>query len=204
MKQHARLLSGALAAAALAALFLAPARGRDDDDKEKTMKTEAAKVDVLKLVGDLNGKDEDIKKEAAVIAMKHDIEFVMNQFKPREHHGLGVGVAPGAVKWDGIETELLFLGKKALPAKDLAAQKADLQKMAEVTLAIAHVAPNYAPKKDEPGMPIKDWLKFSDDMTKQSKDLLDAIKGGDPKMVQDKANTLNGSCNSCHTEFRDK
>ncbi len=203
MRKYTRVLSGAFVAAALGALFLAPARGRDDDDKEKAMKTAAAKDAVLKLVGDL-GKDDEVKKEAADVAAKHDIEFVMNQFKPRTKGGLGVGAGPGAVKYDGIETELLFLSKKALPQNVLAAQQADLQKMAEVSLAIAEVAPHYAPKKDEAGMPIKDWLKFSDDMKKQSKDLIDAIKGGNPKTVQDKANILNGSCDACHTEFRDK
>ncbi len=205
MHKFARVLSGVAVLAALGALFLATARGRDDDDdKEKAMKTAAARVAVLKLVGDLGGKDDDLKKEAADVAIKHDIEFVMNQFKPRDKGGLGVGPAPGTAKYDGIETELLFLGKKAMPPKDFAAQQAALKEMAEVSLAIAEVTPNYAPKKDEAGMPIKDWLKFADDMKKQSRDLIDALKGGDPKMVQDKANILNGSCDACHTEFRDK
>ena len=205
MHKYARVLSGVAVLAALGALFLATARGRDDaEDKEKVMKTAAAREAVLKLVADLGGKEDDVKKEAADVAMKHDIEFVMNQFKPRDKLGLGVGPAPGTAKYDGIEVELLFLGKRAMPPKDFAAQQAALVKMTEVALAIAEITPHYAPKKDEAGMPIKDWLKFSDDMKKQSKDLLDALKGGDPKMVQDKANILNGSCDACHTEFRDK
>lgn len=116
MRKYTRLLSGALVAAALGALFLAAARGRDDDDAEKAMKTAAARAAVLKLVGDLGNADE-VKKEAADVAAKHDIEFVMNQFRPRNKGGLGVGAAPGATKYDGIETELLFLGKKALPKR---------------------------------------------------------------------------------------
>ena len=204
MFKYARFLTGAAALLALGALFLTTARGRDDDDKEKAMKTAAAKEAVLKLAGDLSGKEDDVKKEAAAVAAQNDIEFVMNQFKPRDKGGLGVGPAPGTTKYDGIETELLLLGKKALPQKDLAAQQAALVQLAERALAIAQVTPHYAPKKDEAGMPIKDWLKFSEDMKKQSKDLLDAFKGGDPKMVQDKANVLNGSCNACHEEFRDK
>ena len=85
----------------------------------------------------------------------------------------------------------------------MASQQADLQKMAETTLAIAETTPYYAPKKDEAGKPIKDWLKFSGDMRKQSKDLIAAVKSGDPKMVQKAALTLNSSCDACHTEFRD-
>ncbi len=73
----------------------------------------------------------------------------------------------------------------------MASQQADLQKMAETTLAVAQTTPYYAPKKDEAGKPIKDWLKFSEDMKKQSKDLIAAVKSGDPKTVQKAALTLN-------------
>ena len=93
MRKYTRVLSGALVAAALGALFLASARGRDDDDEEKAMKTAAAKDAVLKLVGDL-GKVDEVKKEAADVASKNDIEFVMSQFRPRTKGGLGVGAAP--------------------------------------------------------------------------------------------------------------
>ncbi len=93
MRKYTRLLSGALVAAALAALFLSAARGRDDDDAEKAMKTAAARAAVLKLVGDL-GNAAVVKREAADVAAKHDIEFVMNQFRPRNKGGLGVGAAP--------------------------------------------------------------------------------------------------------------
>jgi cytochrome c556 len=206
MQKYARGLSVAAILLALGAFFLAAAHGRDDDDKEKAKKTEAAKEAVLKLVGDMSGTNGDVKKEAADIAAKHDIEFVMNQFKPREKGGLGVGAKPGAITPDAIELKLIALGnpKKMISKADLASQKADLQKMAETSLAIAEITPHYAPKKDEAGAPIKDWLKFSEDMKKQSKDLVGAVKSGDPKMVQKASLTLSSSCNACHTEFRDK
>ena len=203
MQKYARGISVAAVLLALGAMFLAVAHGRDDDDKDKLKKTEAAKEAVLKLVDDL-GKGTDVKKEAADVAAKHEIEAVMNQFKPRAKGGLGVGATAGAIMPDAIELKLIALGgKKVLPKADLTSQQADLQKMAEVTLAIAEITPHYAPKKDETGKPIKDWLKFSADMQKQSKDLVTAIKSGDPKMVQKASLTLNSSCNACHTEFRD-
>jgi cytochrome c556 len=210
MQKYARGLSVAAILLALGAFFLATAHGRDDDEKEKIKKTAAAKEAVLKLVGDLGGKEADVKKEAADVAAKNEIEYVMNQFKPRTDDpmkvgGIGIGPKAGVYPKDAIELELISLSnpKKALSKADLASQQADLQKMAETTLAIAETTPYYAPKKDEAGKPIKDWLKFSGDMRKQSKDLIAAVKSGDPKMVQKASLTLNSSCNACHTEFRD-
>ena len=126
----------------------------------------------------------------------------MNQFKPRDKGGVGVG-QPGAFPFDSVELELLLLSKKGLTPAQMASQKADLQKMAEVTLAVSYVAPSYAPKTDETGKPIKDWMRLSADMKKQSKGLVEAIKGGDPMTVQGAAKALNSTCESCHTEFRD-
>jgi hypothetical protein len=211
MQKYVRGLSVAVILLALGAFFLATAHGRDDDDiKEKIKKTNAAKEAVLKLAGDLNGKDGDVKKEAADVAAQHEIEFVMNLFKPRttspdKVSGIGVGAKPGTFKQDSIELFLIDLSnpKKPIPKPDLDANQADLQKMAEVIVAVAELTPHYAPKKDEAGKPIKDWLKFSADMQKQSKDLLSAVKSGDPKKVQKAALNLNSSCNGCHTEFRD-
>ena len=205
MLKFARALAAAAVVTALAGFFLAPGRGRDDDDKEEKenrMKTAAAQVDVLKLVDALGGKEDEIAKQARQIAQKHEIKFVMNQFKPRDRGGVGVG-QPGAFHFDAVEGELLFLSKKGVPPDQLAAQKDDLRKMAELTEAVSYVAPSYAPKTDEPGKPIKDWVRLSDDMKKQSKGLVETIQGGDSTKVQGAARALNSTCESCHTEFRD-
>ena len=142
------------------------------------------------------------KKQAQDIAQKYAIKFVMNQFKPRNKGGVGVG-QPGAFPFDSVELELLLLSKKGLTPAQMASQKADLHKMAELMEAVSYVAPSYAPKTDETGKPIKDWVRLSDDMKKQSKGLVEAIKGGDPMKVQGAAKALNSTCESCHTEFRD-
>jgi soluble cytochrome b562 len=210
MQKYVRGLSVAAALLGLGAFFLAAAHGRDDDVQEKIKKTNAAKEAVLKLAGDIGAKEGDVKTRAADVAAQHEIEFVMNLFKPRttspdKVSGLGVGAKPGAFKQDSIELELIELSnpKKLITKADLTSHQADLQKMAEATLAVAELTPHYAPKKDEEGKPIKDWVKFSADMQKQSKDLLSAVKSGDPKMVQKAALNLNSSCNGCHTQFRD-
>jgi hypothetical protein len=203
MLYAARLLCGAAALLALAALFLAPALGRDDDpdEKERMLKTAAAQKDVLKLLDNLSAKEDDVRKQAQDVAKTHAIKFVMAQFKPRENGGLGVGASAAR---DCIETEVLFLSKKLLTPDQLTTQKAELQKMAEAALTISHVAPNYAPKTDEPGMPIKDWMRLCDEMKQGSKDLIEAVKGDAPAAVKKSAAGLNSACESCHSEFRDK
>jgi hypothetical protein len=210
MLKHARLLAGAAVLLALGGLVLAPARGRDDDkeEKEKMMKTAAAKEELLKLVGaiDAGAKDDEIGKQAGAIGKMHEIGPVMNQMKPREKGGLGIGDKPDAILPDAIELKLIALGnpKKLISKADLTAQQADLVKMAEVSLAISHVAPIYAEGEGRKGAEVKEWNKYCEDMQKGSRTLIDAIKSGDPKKVQDASNRLNGSCNSCHTTFRDK
>ena len=57
---------------------------------------------MLKLAADLNGKNGDVKKEAAAVAAQYEMEFVMNQFLPRatspdKVSGLGVGPKPGSL-----------------------------------------------------------------------------------------------------------
>lgn len=211
MLKVARALAGAAAVLlALGCLFLAPARGRDDDkeEKEKAIKTAAAKEVLLKLVGAIDGgaKEDDVAKQAAAIGKMHEIGPVMNQFKPREKGGLGIGDKPDAILPDAIELKFIALGnpKKMISKGDLTAQQADLVKAAEVSLAISHVAPSYAAGEGRKGAEVKEWNKDCEDMRKGSQTLIDAIKTGEPKKVQDAANRLNGSCNACHTAFRDK
>ena len=212
MPKYPRILAGAAVLLALVGLFLAPARGRDDPDekeeKEKMMKTAAAKESLLKLIGGIEGgaKEDEIVKQAIAIGKMHEIGPVMNQMKPREKGGLGVGDKPESIQPDAIELKLIALGnpKKLIPKAELTAQQPDLIKMAEVALAIAHVAPSYADGEGRKPAEAKEWNKYCEDMRKGSQTLLDAIKSGDPKKVQDASNRLNGSCNSCHTTFRDK
>jgi cytochrome c556 len=211
MRKHTWILASAAALLlALGGLFLAAARSPDDDKEEieKMMKAAAAKEAVLKLVGAIDGgaKVDDAKKLADEIGKKHEIGAVMNQFKPREKYGLGVGDKPDSIQPDAIELKLIALGnpKKLIPKAELTAQQTDLVKIAEVSLAIGYIAPSYAANEGRKGAEIKEWNKDCEDMQKGSQGLIDALKSGDPKKVQDAANRLNASCNSCHTGFRDK
>jgi Cytochrome C' len=171
----------------------------DDDDDKKAVK--AAADDVIKLV-DTKG---DVSKEAEALAKKHEIDKVMHGFKPRLRGGIGIGAVPGAVMPDSIELKIIDLGKQKVPAikKELAMKSADLQKMAEITRAIAEINEFYAPTPAGKKNP-KLYKKFNDDMKKTSKDLIEAIKMADAEKVKAAATSLTKSCNECHSEFRNE
>ncbi len=203
MRRLTWLLPAVLAAGVC---FLTVARARDDDDEKAKM--EAAKKaapDVLKLA-DLAGKPDDLKKQADAVVKKYDeLMPIMWQMKPRDRGGLGVGPTPGAFPNDAIELELLQLGKKPPPAKDIADHAADFQRMAEVIRGIAAVTPPFGKKGGftKNAADEKVWSGLADDMAKGSDDLIAAVKGDDPAAFKKAVNNLNHSCNECHTKFRD-
>ena len=176
-------------------LLSSPARG-DDEDKEVKAAAEAVK----KLAGNLDAKDVD--KQAAAIAQKHDIEYVMHQFKPRNKGGLGIGAAPIPGVKDSIELAIIdFSGKKGIDPNVLKQNQADLVKMAQVTRAIAEINQHnkVPPGKANPGK----WKTYNNDMKASAKDLEDAAKAGDPMKFKAAATKLNASCTGCHEDFRD-
>jgi cytochrome c556 len=192
-------------ALALAALLLAialvgrgsPARAFDADE-DKLIKE--AQKDVLELTKAIeSGKDG--KDIVARMKKKYeDLNTIMQIYKPSTKKGLGIGPkGPG----DSIETKIINLGKRAPSAAILAKQKNDLIKMVYINLAMVEVTLQYTPTKDKGSKGAKEWKQHTADMKKGSKELLEAIKSGDPKKVKAAANNLNSSCNNCHTDFRD-
>src|SRR5262249_31351355 len=145
------------------ALLSAPARGADDEEKEVKAAAEAVK----KLAGNLDAKD--VEKQAADIAKKHDIEYVMHQFKPRNKGGLGIGEQPIPGMKDSIELAIIdFSGKKAPNAETIKQNQADLIKMAQITQAIAEINQHnkVPPGKANPGK----WKTYNNDMKAGAKD----------------------------------
>ena len=178
------------------ALLSAPARGRDDDEKEIKQAAEAVK----KLAGNLDAKN--VEQQAAAIAKANDIEHVMHQFKPRNKGGMGIGAAPIPGMKDSIELAIIdFSGKKAPDAATIKQNQADLIKMAEITQAIAEINQHY---KAPPGKAApQKWKTYTNDMKAGAKDLTDAAKAGDAMKFKAAANKLNASCTGCHEDFRD-
>jgi cytochrome c556 len=211
MRRHAWMLPFAVILA-LGACCLTVARARDDaDDKAKVEAAKKAASDVEKLADAVAAGDADaLKKQADAVVKKYDdLGPIMWQMKPREKGGLGVGAKPGAIDPDASELQLIRMGGKKGPnAADLKTNKADYQRMVEVVRGIAEpaAAPSYGAKYAKPGDKTatkEKWISLSKDMQKGSDDLIDAIKTGNPKKVQDAANRLNANCNDCHTIFRD-
>jgi cytochrome c556 len=193
MRRHAWLLP-AVGALALGLSVLAVARGRDKDEDDKLKAAAAAAPDVNKLA-DAASDPAALKKAAAAISAKDELLPIMWAFKPQAKGGIIAG--------KGIELGLISLGKKALPAKDLTAQSAELKRMAEVTHGIAAVTPSYAGKFTKTPAEAKEWTKYAEDMQKSSEELIAAVKGNNAKGIKDAANHVNASCNDCHTKFRD-
>jgi hypothetical protein len=199
---------GAAVLAALGLCVLAVGRGRGDDAEEEAKKKKAieAAPDVAAVVDALDKgmKEEELRKKAEAVAKKQGITPIMWQMKPRDKGGVGVG-KPGDFTEDSIELELLALGsKKGIKKDELVAKKDALIKMAQTSIAIAHMTPSFAAEEGRKPAEQKKWNQYAEDQKKASQDLIDAINSGDPKKVNDVANKVNKTCNDCHTDFRDK
>jgi hypothetical protein len=162
----------------------------------------AANAAVEKVADAVNNPAQ-FKKLAAGLATNFDLLDIATAFKPREKDGLGVGPKSGPIDPDGIQLKLIQMaGKKAIDNVDLKANRADYQRMAEVTRGIAEAMPGFAPKFAK-GPALKKWNGFADDMQKGSDDLIAAIKGNDLLAIKKAAGKLNQSCDGCHAATRD-
>jgi hypothetical protein len=200
MSRHARALIFGSTLMLVIWLLTQGTSSRADDDEDKAIKE--AQKDTLELAKAIE-EGKDTKAITARMKKKYDeLNTIMQVFKPTTKKGVGTGIGdkgPG----DSIEAKIISLGKRAPTAADLAKQKAALIKMAYINLAIAEVTTQYPPTKPKGGKGVKDWQQHTADMKKSAKELIDAIKSGDPKKVKEVANNLNGSCNNCHSDFRD-
>jgi cytochrome c556 len=130
----------------------------------------------------------------------------MNLLRLRSKGGLGFGVKPpaGAASTDGIESKLLGLAKRPLPAADMAKQGNDLARSAYILVAISEFTDAHTPKKKgATGKGAKEWKEWTEDMRSAALELAEAAKKKNPAGVKAAVNKLNGSCNNCHGEFRD-
>ena len=191
MKTHTRLFTVSAVLLALAGWFLTGSgSGKAADDKDP-------REGVLKLADMIEKKDGGVKKQAEAIAKDADIEDVMHLMALRSKKGVGIGGKPGAIAPDGIEAKIGALGKKALPAKDAAAQAKDLERAAYIAAAIAQVAQSKLPDKN-----AKQWQGFAEDMHKGALDLAKAAKAKNADDIKAAATKLEGACNACHEKFR--
>lgn len=180
------------ASLALGALAAGPGEPATTDEKDLEAAREAQPL-LMALVKSL-ARGEDGKKEAAQIKKRFpdDLTPVMSVFRSRARGGLGIGPR-GA----GIEEEITQLARRPLPAAKVAAQKEVVERIGEVTRAVAQMADLYPPRAM-----IAEWTKFNDEMRRSAEGLVKAAGLGSPKDIQRSATRLYESCKNCHTSER--
>lgn len=171
-------------------------------DSEKEMR-----AGVLKLADALQKNDKGAKKMAEGLAQKiDDLEELMHVFSLRtaKGGGLGVGSKPGAIAPDGIEQQIITLGKKPLDKAKLDAEADDLARMAYIAAAVGEITTAKPPAKDEGKKKKKDWIKFSEESKAAALELAAAAKSKDPAGVHSAAKKLDSKCDACHDIFKGK
>jgi hypothetical protein len=93
----------------------------------------------------------------------------------------------------GIEVALVSLSKRALTAAELAARKADLERLAFLNLAMAEVTRAYAPKNG-----AAHGNRITGDMEQSTRDFLDAARKGDTAKLKKSAIGILDTCAACH------
>jgi hypothetical protein len=186
------------AGAALAALVLLSAAGAADD-VPKPIRDEVNKM------ADAVGKGQKVDTAAAAFFKEHEKELkqTMWVFKEREEGGFGVGPEPGKYKPDGIEA-LLFnqLGRSPNMTLDPKQHGADLNRLADVVLAMAEITSNYAPAKKMGDMDPAAWKSSIGEMKKAATELKAAVKAESKGDLKKALANLNASCSHCHGVFR--
>ena len=72
-----------------------------------------------------------------------------------------------------------------------------------LALALLLAATTYAQDKKQGDKDPKDWKKWSQDIREHSLEFAKAVKSKDTKAVQTAALKAVGTCNACHSKFRD-
>jgi hypothetical protein len=143
------------------------------------------------------------EKEAKGLAKNTEVEDVMHLFRPRKKKGIGVGKTPNTVIPDGIEQQLLKLGRDESTQASLNKEAAALEHMGYHTAAIADFAIAKPPEKDEGKKTAKEWTTAAKEMREASLAFVEAAKSKSPTAVHKAAEKLNNACNSCHSVFRE-
>ena len=86
---------------------------------------------------------------------------------------------------------------------DVKKHGADLDRVADVALAVAEITAKYVPTKKEKDKDPAEWVASVGDMKKAAKDLKAAVKAEDNVAMKKALSSLSGSCSRCHGTFRE-
>ncbi len=160
---------------------------------------------VQKIADALAAGDQATAEKLAKELAKEDLGDVMNTMalrKANKKMAFGVGPKDAKISPDGIEAKLISLGKKPME-KQVAKESGPLTEMGYRVAAIAEVAKNKAPAKDEGQKKKADWIKWSEEMSKAGHEFSEAAKAKNAAGVKTAAAKLNRTCSDCHGVFRD-
>jgi hypothetical protein len=201
------------AVAALLGGFSIVSLAADEALEKKIAATVAAGKDITRLADDAGKKDwAELSKAGADVAKKHDLESLMNQFKPRRPppksdedkrvSGLGIGPKLGEIKPDGIDAKIINLAGKPMEADALAREQPHLIRMTEICSAVAAAAIHLPPTPPPEGAKPATWKPWMEEMYKASRELQKALKTQKPEAVQEAALALKETCAKCHADWR--
>jgi hypothetical protein len=186
------MMAGLCLALSLAAVGL---RGGDPEDEHLNKEVKEATQALVQML-ETTGKTGNGKSEAKAIHAKFSkrLKPVMwAAFEARKKGGIGAG--PEGPK-DGIEERVLQWDSprsRPLGRDDIIKQKGTLQRVAEVSRAMADVTAEYAPKNS-----LAKWKQYTDAMRKAAEELSRGTTAGDAAMVKKAIANLHGSCTDCH------
>jgi hypothetical protein len=191
----------------------------EEDEKEIQKAAKQATPQVLKLADAVQKKDaEAAKKPLQALEALHKailekgkldtgvVVAVMRVQSLRKEDGtggVGFGKKPG-VTHDGIESKLRDeLARDELTDAQFAKQGDDLIRSAYIMAAIGDAIVDKCPvKKKEGNKDPKDWKEWSEHMSKEARDLAEAIKAKNKAKVKKAATKLYGTCLECHVVFK--
>jgi len=194
------------AALALAVVVLWSGTGTADDPPIVVPKD--IRESVTKMA-DAVGKGQKVDKDAAAFFKGHekDLKATMWVFKEREKDGkggFGVGSEPDKYKPDGIDALLSNqLGRQPKMQLDPKQHGADLNRIADVALAMAEITNHYAPAKKVDDKDPAVWKSSTAEMKKASAELKAAVKAESKEDLKKSLSNLSASCSHCHSVFRD-
>jgi hypothetical protein len=184
-----------------------PTASRKEIRAGETMFARTTIPDEVSRMATAVGLGRKVDRDAAAFFKVHEKELLdaMGVFKPRQpggEGGLGVG-EPGKYDPDGIEHLMLNqLRPRTKMTLDLRKHGADLNRLADVTIAVAEITHHYIPKQAAPGQNLHNWTRNADRMKEGAEDLKAAVKARQPGDVKQAFQAICSACSACHTEFR--
>jgi Cytochrome C' len=206
MQQRIRMVCGIIGVSFGILGLVALGHAYADDDEIVVPKKIQETVNKM---ADNVGKGNKVDKDATMFFMDHkeELKKTMWVFKQREKDGkggLGVGPKPGAYKPDGIEA-LIFnqLAMKPMQQLDAKTSAADLNRLADITLAMVEITGKFAPEKPVGKKTPKEWNGSNEDVKKAALLLKDAVKAGSNADMKTALGQIAAGCTRCHNTFRE-